>query len=82
MKKIIILFILLASFSFGKVMTANIGSPNKIKIYKGYINNHGVNVKYNLEKGRIKINGGIEEENIFINIIISVSGFFFYVVDF
>lgn len=70
MKKIIILLILLISFSFGKVMTANIGGTCKTKVHNGYVNCHAVNVKYNLKKGRIKITGEVDSKNIFIDIII------------
>lgn len=69
MKKIIILFILLASFSFGKVMTANAGGTCNTKVHGGYTNCHAVNVKYNLKKGRIKITGELDR-NIFVNIVI------------
>lgn len=70
MKKIIILFVLLVSFSFGKVMTAHEGGSCKTKVYNGYVYCHAVNVKYNLKKGRIKIDGDFNENDVFINIII------------
>lgn len=66
MKKTIILIICLLTMSFGKIMTANLGGkclPSS-KVDGGYTICHAINVKYNLEKGRITTDGALADSNI------------------